>query len=196
MWKRYCTGGRMLSIDGKMKERMLVVLVVTHSRKGFTDSMSKAIAEGATSLSNVRSVIKRVNEVTPDDLVEADGVAFGSPIYMEHISGELKHLLDNVYYKFAKGKGKANKLYGKPAVAFVSGRTKGFKYKRYQIRPVGLHELEDYLFSSIHMRRAAKGIHLIRQTLETREVTSEQAALCRNLGKKLAEECQHVSIAS
>jgi len=189
----------MLSIGGKMKERMLVVLVVTHSRKGFTDSMSKAIAEGATSLSNVRSVIKRVNEVTAEDLAEANGIAFGSPIYMAHISGELKHFLDNAYYKFAKfGKTnpKINKLYHKPAVAFVSGRTKGFKYKRYEFRPVGLLELEDYLFNYLHMKRAVNGVHLIRETLETREVTSKQAELLRNIGKKLAEECQHVSIAS
>jgi len=98
-----------------------VVLIVTHSRMGFTDNMAKAIAEGVEEASNVEAVIERVNEVEPSDLAEADALAIRSPTYLNYISGELKHLLDSIYCKL-RGAEKINRLKGKPATAFVCGR--------------------------------------------------------------------------
>jgi len=167
-----------------------MVLIVTHSRRGFTDNIAKAIAEGVEEIPNVKAVIKRVNEVQPSDLAEADALAIGSPTYLDYISGELKHLLDNTYYKFHKEE-KINRLAGKPAAVFVSGRYKGYLIKKMQFRSVVLEELERLLFHFIGMKKMVGGIHLIhdisgRDPRAPLPLTPEQAVLCKNMGRKLA----------
>jgi len=190
-------------VGGRLDKKR--VLIVTHSRKGFTDKMANAISEGVEDVPNVKAVIKRVNEVEPSDFAEADAVAIGSPIYLENISGELKHLLDNTFYKFVKlvhmGKGKTNRLQGKPAAAFVSGVYKGYMLKKLQFRSSVLEKLENILFSYIKMRKVTDGIHLtlkdqvwsVRSSsgdphAEAKDVTMtrEQALLCKKMGKNLA----------
>lgn len=186
-------------------EKTRIVLIVTHSRSGFTDKMANAIAEGVKEVPHVEAVIRRVNEVALSDLAEADAIAIGSPIYLDYISGELKHLLDKTFYKFVKlvhmEKEKTNRLQGKPAAAFVSGIYKGYHLRKLQFRSTVLRNLENILFSFIGMRKVVKGIHLaLRSQLwrtrsnsgdlhaEAKDITltSEQSLLCRNMGRKLA----------
>jgi len=181
-----------------------VVLIVTHSRMGFTDKMANVIAEGVEEVPHVKAIIRRVNEVEPSDLAEADALAIGSPTYLDDISGELKHLLDNTFYKFVKlvhlEKEKANKLEGKPAAAFVSGVYKGYLLKKLQFRSGVLKKLENILFYNIKMRKAAEGIHLTLKSqlwrtrantgdphAESKDITmtNEQTTLCKNMGRKL-----------
>lgn len=57
---------------------------------------------GVEKFPNVKAVVKRVNEVQPSNLAEADALAIGSPTYLDYISGELKCLLENTYYKSCK----------------------------------------------------------------------------------------------
>jgi multimeric flavodoxin WrbA len=186
-------------------DKTRMVLIVTHSRSGFTDKMANAIAEGVKEAPHVEAVIRRVNEVQLSDLAEADAIAIGSPIYLDYISGELKHLLDKTYYNFVKlvhsGKEKTNRLQGKPAAAFVSGIYKGYYLRKLQFRSTVLKNLENILFSFIGMRKVTKGIHLsLRGELwqtrassgdphaEAKDITmnAEQYQLCRNMGRKLA----------
>jgi multimeric flavodoxin WrbA len=183
-----------LSKREKLNERMRVVLIVTHSRRGFTDNMAKAIAEGVEEVPNVNAVIRRVNEVRPSDFVEADALAIGSPTYIGYFTGELKCLLDDLKYSLKMEKVNLQK---KPAAAFVHGRFRGYKLRKLQFRSTVLKELERILFSS-GMRKAAKGIYLATgigshdpryKTTDPRPLltlTPKQAVLCKNLGRKLA----------
>jgi multimeric flavodoxin WrbA len=177
------------------KEKIKRILIVTHSRPGFTDNMAKAIADGAkdpAAFGDVETVIKRVTELKPDNLAEADALAIGSPIYLSYISGELKHLLDNAFYKFTKVE-KTNRLKGKPAAAFVSGRYKGYSYGKLQWRSTQLEQLETIFFRNFKMKKVVSGIHLVHD-IESRDpraplpLTQGQTLLCRNIGRKLAEE--------
>jgi len=182
-----------LSIKKDLKNPK-VVLIVTHSRKGFTDNMAKAIAEGVEEVSNVKAVIKRVNKVEPSDFVEADAIAIGSPTYIGYFSGELKTLLDNLKYLL---KMKKIKLENKPAAAFVHGRFKGYKLKKLQFRSIALTNLERILFSS-GMKKVANGIYFTTglsshdpryQTNDPRPLiplTPKQTMLCKDMGRKLA----------
>lgn len=165
------------------------VLVVTHSRRGFTDNMAKAIAEGVEEVPYVKAVIRRVNEVKPSDFIEADALAIGSPTYLNYISGELKYLLDETKYitKYEK----INRFKNKPVAAFVSGRYKGYHLKKLQFRSTVVEELERILVSYIKMRKVVEGIHLIhgisgRDPRAPLPLTREQTMLCRNIGRKLA----------
>ena len=184
----------------KLNERVQVVLIVTHSRKGFTDNMAKAIAEGVEEIPNVKAEIRRVNELKPSDFVEPDALAIGSPVYLDYFSGELKCLLEDLKYSVKMGKMK--KFQNKPTAAFVHGRFKGYHLKRLQFRSTILKELERHLFSSgegnLGMRKVVKGIHLTTgisshdlryKTADPRpllRLTPEQTMLCRNMGRKLA----------
>lgn len=172
--------------DGK------TVLIVTHSRKGFTDNVTTALVEGVEQIPNVKAAIKRINEVQPSDLADADALVIGSPTYLSYISGELKDLLDNTFYKFTKAE-KTNRLEGKPGAAFVSGRYKGYRLKKLQFKSTVLKQLERILFGNLKMKKVVDGMHLIHN-IKSRDpraplpLTPEQKLLCKNMGRKLAEE--------
>lgn len=59
-----------------------------------------------------------LNEIAPQ-LVQADGLIFGSPVYYAGISGQLKSFMDRLFYAYGKA------LVYKPAAAVVSARRGG-----------------------------------------------------------------------
>ena len=69
------------------------VLVAYHSATGNT--VAQGVAEGVKSVAGANAVVKRVGEVTPDDLLSSDGVIIGSPVYFGNMSGEVKTFLDS-----------------------------------------------------------------------------------------------------
>ena len=71
------------------------VLVAYHSATGNTEKMAQGVAEGAKSVAGTNVVIKKVGEVTADDLLSSDGVVIGSPVYFGNMSGEVKTFLDS-----------------------------------------------------------------------------------------------------
>lgn len=78
----------------------VTVLVVYHSASGNTEKMAHGVAEGAKAVSRTSVVLKRVSEVTADDLLASDAVIVGSPVYFGNMSGEVKTFFDNWTLKF------------------------------------------------------------------------------------------------
>ncbi|HEY2920677.1 MAG TPA: NAD(P)H-dependent oxidoreductase [Candidatus Binatia bacterium] len=78
----------------------VTVLVVYHSASGNTEKMAHGVAEGAKAVSGTSVVLKRVGEVTADDLLSSDAVIVGSPVYFGNMSGEVKTFFDNWNLKF------------------------------------------------------------------------------------------------
>jgi len=70
------------------------VLIVYYSRSGNTEKMAQAVAAGAKQVSGVEVEVRPVAEVTPDDLLAADGIIMGSPTYYGSMAAELKTLID------------------------------------------------------------------------------------------------------
>jgi len=64
------------------------VLVTYHSRSGNTEKMARAVVDGAKSVPGARVVLKRVGDVTGDDLFASDALIVASPIYWSNMSGE------------------------------------------------------------------------------------------------------------
>jgi NAD(P)H dehydrogenase (quinone) len=56
--------------------------------------MAQGVAEGAKVVSGTTVVIKRVGDVTSNDLVSSDAVIVGSPVYFANMSGEVKTFFD------------------------------------------------------------------------------------------------------
>jgi NAD(P)H dehydrogenase (quinone) len=72
----------------------VIVLVTYHSATGNTETMAQGMGEGAKAVSGTSVVLKRVGEVTGDDLVSADAVIVGSPVYVGDMSGQVKTFFD------------------------------------------------------------------------------------------------------
>ncbi len=65
------------------------VLIVYHSETGNTMQMAQAVAEGAESVENVSVLLKSVNEVEEKDLLEANAIIVGSPVYNANVTPEI-----------------------------------------------------------------------------------------------------------
>ena len=73
---------------------MAKVLVIYHSRTGNRAKMAEAVAEGAKSAGAEVSV-RRIGNVSLDELKNADGIIIGSPTYYGQMAAEIKQLFDN-----------------------------------------------------------------------------------------------------
>ena len=100
---------------------MVTILIVFHSQTGRTKKMADAVAKGANSIENVRTILKEARETTLDDLLNSDGLAFGSPEYFGYMAGAIKDLFDRTYYQ-ARGR---KEIFKKPYVVFISAGNDG-----------------------------------------------------------------------
>ncbi len=73
---------------------MKKVLISYSTKGGNTEKLANAIAQGVNSVEGFEAVVKRAKETTPQDLVEADGIIIGSPVYFGTMSAEVKDLID------------------------------------------------------------------------------------------------------
>jgi len=92
---------------------MPTVLIVYDSRTGNTEKAAKLVAEGVKEVEEVDCILKRVDDVSLDDLLNSDGIIIGSPTYYGLMSAKIKRLLD----ESVKIHGK---LEGKVGAAFTS----------------------------------------------------------------------------
>jgi len=73
---------------------MKKVLISYSTKGGNTEKLAKAIAEGVNSQKGFEAILKRAKDTSPQDLVEADGIILGSPVYFGTMSAEVKDLID------------------------------------------------------------------------------------------------------
>ncbi len=91
---------------------MVKVLVSYYSGSGNTKKMAEYIAEAAQ-IDDVEVVLKKVEDTSVEDFIEADGIILGSPTYYGSMAAELKKLIDeSVQYH--------GRLIGKIGGAFTS----------------------------------------------------------------------------
>jgi NAD(P)H dehydrogenase (quinone) len=88
------------------------ILIAYHSRTGNTEKMAAAVREGAASISGVEVMLRKVAEVTADDIVKSDGIILGMPVEWGSLSVESKGFLDRV-----------GEVLGKAGPTFGEGRT-------------------------------------------------------------------------
>jgi NAD(P)H dehydrogenase (quinone) len=81
--------------------------------------MAQAVVAGAKSVSGAQLILKRVGQVTAEDLFGADAVVVGSPVYWSNMSGEVKAFFDNWQFKF--GVFPEFKMKNKVGAAFTTG---------------------------------------------------------------------------
>lgn len=70
------------------------ILIAYHSRGGHTETMAKAVAEGAKKNPGADVMIKIVGDVKCSELLAADALVVGSPVYWSNMAGEVKSFFD------------------------------------------------------------------------------------------------------
>jgi NAD(P)H dehydrogenase (quinone) len=192
------------------------VLIVYYSTYGNVYRMATLVAEGVKEVAGAEPVIRTVPElipqhviesradmkagkemqkgvplVTADDFREAGAIAFGTPTRFGNVSSQLKNQIDQLTSLWLRGE-----LEGKPAGVFVS--------------TASLHGGQETTILTLmapllHLGMILVGVPYSVQELfttqgggspygpghvagadNTREITAEEAVICRALGRRLA----------
>ncbi|RTZ97588.1 MAG: flavodoxin family protein [Deltaproteobacteria bacterium] len=70
------------------------VLVLYYSKGGNTRRLAEAIAAGVDEVSGAEAVLKKTDQVSKEDFLEADAVIAGSPVYFGTMAAQLKQVFD------------------------------------------------------------------------------------------------------
>lgn len=117
---------------------MAKILVLYYSMYGHTETMAKAVAEGARSVDGTEVTLKRVPEIIPeekardagvkldqsasvaltDELADYDAIIFGTPTRFGNMCAQMRNFLDQTGGLWANGK-----LIGKVGSVFTSTGT-------------------------------------------------------------------------
>ena len=143
------------------------ILIIYSSQTGHTEKMATAVAEGARTIEHTEVILKKAEMACLDDLLSADGVAFGTPENFGYMSGLLKDFFDRTY------NGAQDKVFRKPYVVFVSAGNDGTGALR-AIERIAL----GYKFKNVYTPVIAKG-----------KITDEILDKCRELGGTIAGGC-------
>ena len=65
------------------------VLIAYHSASGHTAQMAKAIQSGIVAFGDIKVIVKTFNEVKSQELLAADAIVIGSPVYNANPSPEI-----------------------------------------------------------------------------------------------------------
>jgi len=193
------------------------VLVVYYSTYGNVYKMAKLVAEGIGEVASAEPVIRTVPELIPADAVssnedmkrgremqkdvppvtredfeEAGAVAFGTPTRFGNVSSQLKNQIDQLGELWQKGA-----FEGKPAGIFVSTSS------LHGSQETTIHTLMAPL---LHLGMLIVGVPYSTKELfstqgggspygpghvagidNKREIDSDEAAICRALGRRLAQ---------
>ena len=69
------------------------ILIVYHSETGNTEKLAQAVAEGANQVYEVNVVLKPSNQTDEQDLLNADAIIVGSPVYNANVSPEISRFI-------------------------------------------------------------------------------------------------------
>lgn len=147
---------------------MANILVVYHSQTGRTEAMARAVAEGAAEIEHARVTLKRAGEAGLQDLLDADGIAVGTPENFGYMSGMVKDFFDRTFYAAQ------DKVFRKPYVVFISAGNDG-RGALQAIERIAL----GYKFRKVYDAVIARG-----------ELTEDVLAQCRELGGVLSGGCE------
>ena len=72
-----------------------VILVAYHSETGNTEKMAEAVAEGARSFPGSEVRILPVGDIGKEDLITADAIILGSPVYNANVSADMQRFISS-----------------------------------------------------------------------------------------------------
>jgi NAD(P)H dehydrogenase (quinone) len=79
---------------GAADQRDAIVLIAYYSPGGNTATMAKAVQEGARSVPRTVVQMRTIEQVQADQLLAADAIIVGTPVYNGGMAGEVKRFID------------------------------------------------------------------------------------------------------
>lgn len=111
--------GQTLGQPARASDSMVRVLVVYHSLTGNTEKMAHGVVAGVRAVPGTHAILKKVGEVTAKELLAADAVIVGSPVYWSNMAGAVKAFFDEWQFRF--GVYPEFKMKDKVGAAFATG---------------------------------------------------------------------------
>jgi NAD(P)H dehydrogenase (quinone) len=90
------------------------VLITYYSQSGNTKTMALAVEEGAKSVAGVRVLLLPIDQVSNKEVLEADAIVVGSPVYNANVAPEVQQFINSWPFE-------GRPLRDKLGAAFVSG---------------------------------------------------------------------------
>ena len=210
-------------MNTKSKDRTKV-LVVFYSMYGNTAKLAKAVAEGARQVENVEVSLRQVEELVSkeiieanermrqvkkelagiplaanEDLVEADGIVFGTPTRYGNMSAQMKLFIDKTGRLWAEGK-----LINKVAGVFTSTSTLHGGQETTIITSmipllhlgmiiVGIPYSEQRLFSMETGGGSPYGASSVSGPNANRPPTENDLEIAKTLGRRVAEIAKKIA---
>ncbi len=98
------------------------ILVGYYSKTEHTKKMAEAIAQGIKK-ENVTVELKKVKDISPDELLEFEAIIFGSPTYYGIMAADLKKLFDESVKHHGKLSGKIGGAFTTSGIMGGGGET-------------------------------------------------------------------------
>ena len=84
-----------LPVPIRVEKETTDILIAYDSLTGNTKRMAQAVVEGVNRVPGAVAAVKRVGEVTREDLEAADAIVLGCPAYYANIPGRMKTVIDD-----------------------------------------------------------------------------------------------------
>ena len=168
-----------LSVYGQHKP---LVLIAYYSKSGNTRAMAQAVEEGAKSVSGVQVLLLPIEKVSNQELLEAEAIVVGSPVYNANVAPEVQQFINSWPFE---GRPLKNKL----GAAFVTGGGLSIGEELVQLNLLHSMLIQGMLVLGGAETEAAFGASAItgEAPFQTGKVEEQFLVKGRGLGKRVAE---------
>ena len=158
------------------------VLIAYFSQSGNTKTLAHAVEEGAKSVAGVRVLLLPMDQVSNKEVLEADAIVVGSPVYNANVAPEVQKFINSWPFE---GRPLKNKL----GAAFVTGGGISIGEELVQLNLLHSMLIQGMLVMGGEETEAAFGASAITGEVpfQTGKVEEQFLAKARGLGKRVAE---------
>jgi NAD(P)H dehydrogenase (quinone) len=158
------------------------VLIAYFSQSGNTKTLAHAVEEGAKSVAGVRVLLLPIDQVSNKEVLEADAIVVGSPVYNANVAPEVQKFINSWPFE---GRPLKNKL----GAAFVTGGGISIGEEIVQLNLLHSMLIQGMLVMGGEETEAAFGASAItgEAPFQSGKVEEQFLAKARGLGKRVAE---------
>lgn len=158
------------------------VLIAYYSQSGNTQVMAQAVEEGAKSVAGVRVILRSIDQVSSQDLLESDAIVVGSPVYNANVAPAVQEFINRWPFD---GRPLKNKL----GAAFVTGGGMSIGEELVQLNLLHSMLIHGMLVLGGEETEAAFGASAVTGEAPFQGATVAEQFLVkgRGLGKRVAE---------
>ena len=158
------------------------VLIAYYSQSGNTKTMAHAVEEGAKSVASVRVLLRPIDQVSSKEVLEADAIVVGSPVYNANVAPEVQQFINSWPFE-------GRPLKDKLGAAFVSGGGISIGEEGVMLDILRAMLIHGMIVMGGEETEAAFGASAItgEAPFQTGKVEEQFLAKARGLGKRVAE---------